>query len=205
MGRLRNITAHKPSPRVGHGQVLIDRISRRRAPCTISYLAVPLGRGPPDNCTLNLDWGLLLVPTHLDNPATSSAPANTGIRLARRLPAGTEGHSPLTPLSPSPAPVVATERTNHTTRRRLDPVSYTEPKRTDLAKAVYLALVRQPSCASLPSFPLLHHLRLGPPPPAETSGYLLPPRRPPPSEHPPPQPVVILSSLRPVDNTQGAW
>lgn len=61
MGRKRNITAHNPVKVSAIDRFSTTRISRRRAPCTISYLAVPLGRGPLGSCTLNLDWGLLLV------------------------------------------------------------------------------------------------------------------------------------------------
>lgn len=76
------------------------------------------------------------MPTHL---GTLPPPAHTGIRLARRLPAGTEGPSPLTPSLLS-RPVVATERPT-TQHGRHDPVH--SSNRT--SKAVYLALVRRPS------------------------------------------------------------
>lgn len=56
-GPRREYHRSQPSRAGGQTQVPDDRISRRRAPCTISYLAVPLGRGPLSSCTLNLDWG----------------------------------------------------------------------------------------------------------------------------------------------------
>lgn len=140
----------QPSQSVGQTQVLDDRISRRRAPCTISYLAGPARQGAPEQLHPGSWLGRLLVPTHLD---TLPPPAHTGIRLARRLRAGTEGHSPLA-LSLLSRPVVATKRPT-TQHGRHDPVHSSD--RT--SKAVYLALALRPSVPPpLPRcIPLLHH------------------------------------------------